>query len=345
MLSLVRAQITPLGSSTEHQHEIKLSEGHVVHVEASDDVERTGGARAQPVVCVPLRRPAHDRVEHASVAGRVRRVPLAARARFAPTSRRPLLTATAPSTAAAAATVLTHVCQDEAVSAAVREAAARYRTGSDGLRAAAALSHAEDSQQQHQPPHEAQRDERIAVRLSARWHSRTIPTTMSHRSSTAPLRHDCRHRRPGRWSATAVARSPANRPSDPDPSPLSVRSPSGGVGRALLPAPNIGALHVVCGAARRGGSNVKRTNWSAIASFIDGASIFVSYMWSDLIASFAFSLHKIPFCGGFLDDPCTDEAPAAAQFLYALACVPVAGSSLFSESASAPCRAPRWCRR
>ena len=37
-----------------------------------------------------------------------------------------------------------------------------------------------------------------------------------------------------------------------------------------------------------------------------------------------FSLHPIPFCGGFLETPCTPTASSRSLFFYALACVPLA---------------------
>ena len=63
----------------------------------------------------------------------------------------------------------------------------------------------------------------------------------------------------------------------------------------------------------------------AVAGFVEGAAVFaISRMWSDLVASFVFGLHAIPFCGGFLETSCTAEASASTQFLYALGCVPLA---------------------
>ena len=60
----------------------------------------------------------------------------------------------------------------------------------------------------------------------------------------------------------------------------------------------------------------------AVAGFVEGAAVFaISRMWSDLVASFVFGLHAIPFCGGFLETSCTAEASASTQFLYALGCV------------------------
>lgn len=337
VLSLVRAQITPLGSSSTggtSALQIKLSEGHVVHVEASDDVERDRW-------CFELNlaglRAASSDLQTIASSTPASRGPSPARASrgqsplrayeppplYSPPPRHQQQQQQQPYSRTSA--------EDEAVSAAaVREAAARYRTGSDGLRAAAALSHAEDSQpQQQQPPYEAQRDERIAVRAERKVALKDDPDEgepAQQQQLPSPARlppptpKPLVERRPSPGS-------PANRPSlIPTPPPLSVRSPSGGVGPRPSSQRPTSALSTSSAAPlAEGGSSVKRTNWSAIASFIDGASIFaVSYMWSDLIASFAFSLHAIPFCGGFLDDPCTDEAPAAAQFLYALACVPVA---------------------
>ena len=67
------------------------------------------------------------------------------------------------------------------------------------------------------------------------------------------------------------------------------------------------------------------SNWAAVGSFVEGASVFaISRMWSDLVAAFVFGLHAIPFCGGFLDTPCTPTAPSDRLFLYAIGCVPLA---------------------
>ena len=66
-------------------------------------------------------------------------------------------------------------------------------------------------------------------------------------------------------------------------------------------------------------------NWQAVANFIEGASVFaVSRLWSDLIAAFGFGLQPIPYCGSFLEAPCTPTAPSGDLFLYALGCVPAA---------------------
>lgn len=66
-------------------------------------------------------------------------------------------------------------------------------------------------------------------------------------------------------------------------------------------------------------------NWPAVASFVEGASVFaISRMWSDLLAAFLFQLQPMPFCGGFLDTPCTPTAPSGQLFAYALGCVPLA---------------------
>lgn len=68
-------------------------------------------------------------------------------------------------------------------------------------------------------------------------------------------------------------------------------------------------------------------SWGAVASFVDGAAVFaVSRMWSDLVGAFLFELHPLPFCGdSFLRRPCAPDAPSRAQFLYAVALVPLAG--------------------
>lgn len=67
----------------------------------------------------------------------------------------------------------------------------------------------------------------------------------------------------------------------------------------------------------------------AVATFIDATFTFaLSRMWADLLATFLFGLHPIPFC----DSPelratsvmCTPEAGSSWQFAYAFCLVPVA---------------------
>ena len=60
-----------------------------------------------------------------------------------------------------------------------------------------------------------------------------------------------------------------------------------------------------------------------IASFFEDAAVFVlSRMWFDAISGYLLGLHAVPYCGGFLATQCAHEAPAGAQWRFALAALP-----------------------
>jgi hypothetical protein len=63
-----------------------------------------------------------------------------------------------------------------------------------------------------------------------------------------------------------------------------------------------------------------QNNWAAVASFVDGTSVFaISRMWSDLVGSFVFALHPIPYCGG---EPRSGIEPPSFLLERSLACPP-----------------------
>ena len=65
---------------------------------------------------------------------------------------------------------------------------------------------------------------------------------------------------------------------------------------------------------------------TSVGVFMDGTIAYaLSKTWHDLLSTFVFGLHPMPFCGGGGEQPCTDPAPASDQFVYA-ACFLVVGA-------------------
>ena len=63
-----------------------------------------------------------------------------------------------------------------------------------------------------------------------------------------------------------------------------------------------------------------RSAIASIGSFVDGTVAYtLSKTWHDLLSTFVFGLHPMPFCGGAEGDllPCTPPAPSSMLFAYA----------------------------
>ena len=69
-----------------------------------------------------------------------------------------------------------------------------------------------------------------------------------------------------------------------------------------------------------------RDQIESINQFAEGAVVFVmSRQWFDAISGTWWKLHPTPYCGDFLATPCSPEATAQTQFLFAAALVPIFG--------------------
>ena len=334
ILSLVRAQITPLGTTTTTTAaalQVKLAEGHVVHIETTDDAERDRWCFELNLA--GLRAASSDLHTMASTPSSRGPSPLRSSLPVSPTSSRPVVTGARPQLPVAPPPTV--------------HTAARTPPVLDGR---AAQRDAQEAQHKHAPDHEQQSKERAGhdEQRQGPRHDMMVGSEPARRPESHDLKPSLSWADdgeaakphlppPARLPPPAHGLTDGGRPPPGTPSrlqssaalpPLSARSPSR-VGsfesglrgqQASLSLPSGVSM-----ALRSPISTVKRTNWGAIASFIDGASVFaVSRMWSDLIAAFAFNLHSVPFCGGFLETPCTADAAASAQFVYAMGCVPIA---------------------
>ena len=357
-LSLVRAVITPLGSSVAGGTaalQVKLAEGNVVHIETTDDAERdrwcfelnlaglraasselhsvaasTPASRASsPAPRAPDPPPQQEQLQQPlqqSALSGARQPYMRTYSQEARTAPPPPSAAAPPPPAPPA--ISTPVSPPLASSerglgvSSATSANSAYRGGGGGsLRASASLGASNTLRpQQQQRQQQRQQQQQLDADEEVEQQQQYVAVEPARASAPDPT-----VRKPiGLMWADENRHDRLERQRLPAPSRLPPPSSYSSVRR--LSPPRSARSELTSPPSPATSTTVKRPNWGAIASFIDGASVFaVSRMWSDLIGIFAFGLHAVPFCGGFLEDPCTPDASAKAQFVYALGCVPVAG--------------------